>query len=247
MQPPRRSPHEDARHSKVALPASIVWHARAKLAESSFQRRRRMSPGPDAPQVQSNLRNPSASIPMIATMFRRVALGSSRPAWTGTTTVRSAAWRITRRLGSTSAHPEARPRQTALPAHPAGRQPRLPRSDRRLPPRPPAQLCGGAPDAVLVLFNDVRHMDYAGHNADSPIPGARHGSARWSYSAGTEQSPTRSCELVRFQAASLTGPVSARRRRRSLGNGDAQWPNLGHIRVLQGIESDNRRPEEHSI
>jgi hypothetical protein len=25
------------------------------------------------------------------------------------------------------------------------------------------QLCGGTPDAVLVLFYDVRHMDYAGH------------------------------------------------------------------------------------
>ena len=55
----------------------------------------------------------------------------------------------------------ARPRPAALPARSAGRQPRLPRSDRRLPPRPRAQLGIGAPDAVLVLFHDVRHMDYA--------------------------------------------------------------------------------------
>jgi hypothetical protein len=50
----------------------------------------------------------------------------------------------------------ARPRPAALPAHSAGRQPQLPRSDRRLPPRPRAQLGIGAPDAVLVLFYDVR-------------------------------------------------------------------------------------------
>ena len=41
-----------------------------------------------------------------------------------------------------------------------------------------AQLCGGAPDAVLVLLDDVRNMHYPGHNADSPIPRAGRGLAR---------------------------------------------------------------------
>ena len=37
-------------------------------------------------------------MPMIARMFRRVPLAMSRPAWTGTTTVRPSGWRITRWL-----------------------------------------------------------------------------------------------------------------------------------------------------
>jgi hypothetical protein len=40
------------------------------------------------------------------------------------------------------------------------------------------QLCGGALDAVLVLLDDVRHMDYAGYNADSLILTARRRLAR---------------------------------------------------------------------
>ena len=31
----------------------------------------------------------------------------------------------------------------------------------------------------------------------------------------------------------------------SLGNEDGQRPNPGHIRLLQGIESDNHRSEGH--
>jgi hypothetical protein len=37
-------------------------------------------------------------------------------------------------------------------------------------PGPRTQLGRGTPDAVLVLLDDVRHMDYPGHNLDSPIP-----------------------------------------------------------------------------
>jgi hypothetical protein len=84
---------------------------------------------------------------------------------------------IRRRQGSASAHPGAdlgEPRFQRVPqignrsfrCHPVAY-----RTDAR------AQLRGGAPDAVFVLFDDIRHVDDAGHN-DSPKPGARHGSAR---------------------------------------------------------------------
>ena len=77
---------------------------------------------------------------------------------------------IRRGLESASAHPEDRPRRATLPAHPAGRQPLLAPGRRTVAYRPDArtQLCGGAPDAVLVLLDDVGHMVYAGHKADFP-------------------------------------------------------------------------------
>ena len=96
-----------------------------------------------APQAQSSFRNSSASMPLIARMFREVPLAMSRPTWTGTTTVsvigmahhamtsadlhdcepaRSNALTtfirnggegpgMRRRRGSSSAHPEGRPRR----------------------------------------------------------------------------------------------------------------------------------------
>jgi hypothetical protein len=57
-----------------------------------------------------------------------------------------------------------------------------------------AQLCGGAPDTGLVLFHDVRHTDYAGHN-DSPTP--------WS--------------APRISAPGRTRPASHNRRRAAAG------------------------------
>ena len=200
----------------------------------------------------------------------------SRPAWTGTTTVRPSGWRITRwlplilttvkparssalttftpgtagkdssirrRLGSASAHPEDRPRRAMLPARPAGRQPRLPPSDRRPPPPRPSAACGGTPNAVFVLFYDVRQMDYAGHNTDSPIPGAQHRSAP-GRTRPAASSPMRSRGLVCGRAACPTGPTpSTTCHRRYPRNGDGQGTNTGHIRLLEGIELDNHRSE----
>ena len=118
----------------------------------------------------------------------QVPLAMSRPAWTGTTTVRPSGWRITRwlplilttvkparssalttftpgtagkdssirrRLGSASAHPEDQPRRAILPARPAGRQPRLPPSDRRPPPPRPSAAVRRHTRRRFVLFYDV--------------------------------------------------------------------------------------------
>ena len=82
----------------------------------------------------------------------------------------------------------------------------------------PGRSCAEAhQNAVLVLFDDIRHMDYAGHNADSPTPGARHGSARRAV-PGLVRSrrPVQPDRLARIC-----------RRRRSPGNGDGQRPNPG--------------------
>ena len=54
--------------------------------------------GEGRPQAQSNFRSSSASMPMMANIFRRVPSAMSRPAWIGTTTVRPSGWRITRWL-----------------------------------------------------------------------------------------------------------------------------------------------------
>ncbi len=151
-------------------------------------------------------------MPMIARMFRKVPLAISRPAWTGTTTVRPSGWRITRWLplilttvkparsnalttfapewpGGSRASGDVKGQRQLIRRADLGQQrfQRIPQIGNRgfrrrtITHRPDAraQLRGGAPDAVFVLFYDVRHMDYAGHNTDSPTPGARHGSSCW--------------------------------------------------------------------
>jgi len=79
-----------------------------------------------------------------------------------------------------------------------------------------AQLCRGAPDAVFVLFDDVRHMDYAGHDADSPTPGAWHGSAR-RVVLGQPQNRRRAAAGLVHGLSSQTGSASRTCRRRSPG------------------------------
>jgi len=79
---------------------------------------------------------------------------------------------IRRRLGSASAHPEGRPRPAALPVRPADRQPRLPQSDRRLPPR--RQDAAGRRRTRRRSRPVLRrkHMDYAGPCRFSPTRSA---------------------------------------------------------------------------
>jgi hypothetical protein len=55
----------------------------------------------------------------------------------------------------------------------------------------------------------------------------------------------RSAAAGRFRRLVQPGSVGRICRRRSPGNGDAQRTNPGHIRLLQGIESDNQRSERH--
>ena len=107
--------------------------------------------GEGRPPAQSNFRSSSASMPMMAKIFRRVPLAMSRPAWTGTTTVRPSGWRITRWLplilttvnparpsalttfapGTAGRDPGIRRRQGSASAHPEGRPRRA-----TLPARP---------------------------------------------------------------------------------------------------------------
>ena len=149
----------------------------------------------------------------------------------------------------------ARPRPAALPARSAGRQPRLPRSDRRLPPRPRAQLGIGAPNAVLVLFQDVRHMDYADPCRFSDTRSAARIGAVALGQRRTIADPQSRAGPLPGSMANRTGSASTRCRRRSPRHGDAQRPNLAHIRlypVTRGltpfrVESDYRTPEGHAI
>ena len=144
-------------------------------------------------------------MPIIARMFRKVPLAISRPAWTGTTTVRPSGWRITWWLPLILAtvNPARSSALTTFAPGMAGREPasgdvksqrqlirrayfgeqglqRVPQVGNRGFRRRTvancadarAQLRGGTPDTILVLLDGVRHMDYTGHNADSPIPSA---------------------------------------------------------------------------
>src|SRR5208283_1064613 len=75
---------------------------------------------------------------------------------------------------------------------------------------------------------DVRHMDYAGHNADSPTPGAWHGSVR-RVVPGQPQNRRRAAAGLVHGLSSQTGSASRTCRRRSPGNGDGQRPNTGIV------------------
>ena len=72
-----------------------------------------------------------------------------------------------------------------------------------------AQLRGGTPDTILVLLDGVRHMDYTGHNADSPIPSAVRIDALI-FLAHTEESPTRSRRWVASSRSGQPGPLDGR-------------------------------------
>jgi hypothetical protein len=100
----------------------------------------------------------------------------------------------------------------------------------------------GTPYAVLVPFYDIRHMDYAGHNSDSPTPGARHGSASQVVLGQPHNRRRAAAGLVRA-ASNRIGSASRTYRRRSPRHGDGQQPKPGHIRLLRGVESDNHRSE----
>ena len=118
---------------------------------------------------------------------------------------------------------------------------------RTVPCRPDrrAQLGRGAPDAVLVLFYDVRHMDYRGpcrfSHARSParigalvVPGQHRTIADAQPRAGP----------LPGGMANRTGPASMRCcRRRSPRHGDAQRPNAAHPaldNVLRQITAGQR-------
>ena len=92
-----------------------------------------------------------------------------------------------------------------------------------------AQLCGGAPDAVLILHDDVRHMDHAGHNANSLVPTSAARIAALVAPGSAEPSPTGADGMVAFQRhANLTGSASRACRSRPPGNGDWHLPSAGH-------------------
>ena len=77
---------------------------------------------------------------------------------------------------------------------------------RRLPLQHPGAAARRRTRRRFVLFYDVRHVDYAGHNADSPPTlGARHGSAlAGSYSASRIIADA---QPWGWSAACPTGPV----------------------------------------
>jgi hypothetical protein len=75
---------------------------------------------------------------------------------------------IRRRQGSASAHPRADLGEQRFQRVPQTGNRGFRRRTITYRPDARTQLRGGAPDAVLVLFYDIRHMDYAGHNPILP-------------------------------------------------------------------------------
>jgi hypothetical protein len=154
---------------------------------------------------------------------------------------------IRRRLAS--AHQEVRPQPVALPARPGDRQWQLPRLDRRLPPQPPDAAEPKRTRRRRRLFYDVRHMNYAGHNIASPTPGARHGSARWSYLASRKIATTQpracplhsACPARRLGEQEMPPPFSRQRRRTVVESGE--WPVVpSDSRLSLSIEHMHEKP-----
>ena len=92
----------------------------------------------------------------------------------------------------------------------------------------PGRNCAEAhQNAVFVLFDDVRHMNDAGHRVDSPTPGAWHGSAP-RVVLGQPQNRRRTAAGLVHGLFSKTGSASRICRRRSPGNGDGHPSTFPH-------------------